>query len=52
MGMTNEQFASFRREQLANFERISDLAKQTNADERVLKELEKEIEKAKKDTEK
>jgi hypothetical protein len=52
MGMTNEQFASFRREQLEKFERMLSIAISTNADSELIKDLQKEVEKAKKDTEK
>ena len=52
MGMTNEQFASFRREQLENFEDMLEIAIETNADPKLIVKLKKAIAKAKLDTEK
>ena len=52
MGMTDAQFASFRREQLEDFEDMLEIAIESNADSRLIEKLEKAIAKAKKDTEK
>ena len=51
MGMTDRQFVSYRKEQLEDFEEMLDLAKITNADVRLIKKLEKNVEKAKSDIE-
>ena len=51
MGMTDRQFASYRRQQLEDYQDMLELAKRTNADPELIKKLEKEIEKAKTDTE-
>ena len=51
MGMTDRQFVSFRREQLQEFERLLKLAKETKADDEIVKGLEKAVEKAKADIE-
>ena len=51
MGMTDRQFVSFRREQLQEFERLLQLAIDTNAADEVIKGLEKAVEKAKADIE-
>jgi len=52
MGMTDAQFASFRREQLEDFEDMLEIAKESKADPKLIDKLEKAINKAKKDTEK
>ena len=52
MGMTDNQFAAFRRQELGNFEEMLQMAIDTNADKRLIGKLEKEVAKAKKDIEK
>ena len=51
MGMTDRQFASFRRMQLEEFERMLKIARRTNADSELIEEIEKAIERAKADIE-
>ena len=51
MGMTDKQFASYRREQLQEFQRMLDLAIETKADDELIKGLEMAVAKAKSDVE-
>jgi hypothetical protein len=51
MGMTDKQFVSYRKEQLDEFEDMLIVAKKTNADEYLIKKLERNVEKAKSDIE-
>lgn len=55
MGMTDRQFASYRRQQLKEFESMLAIAKKINADDEpkneLVKKIEKSIEEAKADIE-
>jgi len=51
MGMTDRQFVSYRKEQLEDYEDMLELAKKTNADEELIRKLEKNVIKAKTDIE-
>jgi len=51
VGMTDRQFVSYRRKELKNFEDMLKIAIDTNADEKLIKEIEKNIEQAKADIE-
>ncbi|MDR2559490.1 MAG: hypothetical protein LBC86_08115 [Oscillospiraceae bacterium] len=51
MGMTDRQFVSYRREQLEDYEDMLELAKKTKADKELIIKLEKNVKKAKTDTE-
>ena len=52
MGMTDAQFAAFRRKELREYQEILEIIEETGADERVIKKLKILIEDARKDTEK
>ena len=52
MGMTDAQFASFRRQELQNYEDMLAVAEESNADKKLIAMIKKQIELAKKDTEK
>jgi len=52
MGMTNEQFASFRRAELEDYEELLEIAENSNDMEAVVRKLKKLIDRAKKDVEK
>jgi len=51
MGMTDNQYKSLRREQLEDYEDMLLIAKETNADQRLVEKLEKSVAKAKADVE-
>ena len=51
MGMTDRQFISYRRQQLNEFELMLEIAKRTQADDELLKIIDKAIEQAKADIE-
>jgi len=52
MGMTDAQFAAFRRKELREYQELLEMIEETGADERVIKKLKILIEDARKDTEK
>ena len=52
MGMTDAQFASFRRQELKDYEDMLKIAEESNADKKLIDMIKKLIELAKKDTEK
>jgi hypothetical protein len=51
MGMTDRQFISYRKNELKDFEEMLEIAIRTNADELLIKKIEKNIEYAKSDIE-
>lgn len=52
MGMTDRQFVSYRKEQLEDFEEMLEMAKESpNPNKKLIRKLEKNIEKAKTDIE-
>jgi hypothetical protein len=51
MGMTDRQFISFRRQELETYEDMLEIAINTQADSKLIKKIEKAIEKAKADIE-
>ena len=51
MGMTDKQFASYRRQQLEEYEDMLEIAEKTKADTVLIKKIKKAIEKAKADIE-
>ena len=51
MGMTDKQFVSYRRQQLEDYEDMLAIAIKTEADQELIKKLEKAVEKAKADIE-
>ena len=44
--MTGRQFASYRRDQLGNFEKMLKIAEETHADEKLVELIKEEVEKA------
>jgi hypothetical protein len=51
MGMTDRQFVSYRKKELQEYETMLEIAKETNANPRLIAMLEKSIEQAKTDIE-